>query len=154
MTGLVRKYKGRFLLTKKAQRLRAQDGIYPVLLDAYANQFNWPYRDGYPELSFIQQAFAFTLYLLHRHGGQVHSEQFYEDAFIRAFPMVFDDVEPRPYQNMETIVRRCYTLRTLVRFAGFLGLIDIAQTSMNIATPRLEITKTPLFDDVVQFYLD
>lgn len=154
MAGLIRKFKGRFRLTRKGERLRKQDGIYPVLLATLAQKFNWPYSDGYPDLPLLQQAFAFTLYLIHRHGAKQHREKFYEDAFIRAFPMVLDSVEPSPYQDSETIVRRCYTLRTLVRFAGFLGLVDITQTKMDVLDPRLQITKTPLFEKAVQFVLN
>jgi hypothetical protein len=34
----------------------------------YIEQFNWSYRDGCPELRFIQTAFLFTLYLLVLYG--------------------------------------------------------------------------------------
>lgn len=154
MAGLIRKYKGRFLLTRKAERLRVQNGTYPLLLEAFAAQFNWAYSDGYPDLPIVQHAFAFSLYLIHRHGDTPHTEDFYEDAFLRAFPMAFDDVEPRPYASAETTLRRCYTLRTLIRFAAFFGLVDIVQISMGLGEPRYRVTKTPLFSDVIQFHLD
>lgn len=38
--------------------MQANDGVYPLLLAAHATQFNWAYSDGYPDLEFVQQAFA------------------------------------------------------------------------------------------------
>jgi len=154
LAGLIRKYKGRFLLTRKARRLRAQDGIYPVLVTTHATRFNWGYGDGYGELDFIQHAFAFTLYLLHRHGDAEHGARFYEDAFLRAFPMLLDQLPPHPYLDSESRLRSCYTLRTLQRFAGFFGLIQLARTRTDPVDPAYRITKTPLLDDAVQFHLD
>ena len=99
LAGLIRKYKGRFILSRDCRRLLAGDGmttIYPKLLKAYVEQFNWAYRDGHTELRFIQQAFLFTLYLLIRYGDTWRAQAFYEDAFLRAFPIALDDVPPSP----------------------------------------------------------
>jgi hypothetical protein len=97
LAGLIRKYKGRFILSRDCRRLLAGIGlpaVYPRLFRVYAEQFNWAYRDGYPELRFIQSAFLFTLYLLMRYGDISRSQVFYEDAFLRAFPMLLDEVPP------------------------------------------------------------
>ena len=154
LAGLVRKYKGRFLLTRKARRLRAHDGIYPVLLTTHATRFNWGYGDGYDELDFVQHAFAFSLYLLHRHGDTEHDARFYEDAFLHAFPMLLDQLTPRAYLDGETHLRRSYTLRTLDRFAAFFGVIQLTCTRTDPAGFAYQITKTPLLDEVVHFHLD
>lgn len=154
LAGFIRKYKGRFLLTRKARQLRARDGIYPVLLTTHATRFNWGYGDGYEELDFIQHAFAFSLYLLHRHGDTKHRARFYEDAFRRAFPMLLDQLPPHPFFDSETQLRQCYTLRTLQRFAAFFGLIHLTYTRTDPTDPAYRITKTPLLDDVVRFHLD
>ncbi len=95
LAGLVRKYKGKFILSRNCRHLLAEGGlaaIYPRLFRAYVEQFNWAYRDGHAELRFIQQAFLFTLYLLIRYGDTWRAQAFYEDAFLRAFPMALDDV--------------------------------------------------------------
>lgn len=151
LAGLIRKYKGRFLLTRKAQKLRDTGGIHPALFQTFATKFNWAYSDGYPDLHHLQHSFAFSLYLIHRHGATQHAQSFYEDAFMRAFPMVLDEIEPRPYQEAEHILRHCYTLRVLERFAGFLGLVDIERSGTDILNSELLIRKTPLFDATVQF---
>ena len=98
-------------------------GIYPFLFEAYVRKFNWAYRDRYPELGFIQQSFLFSLYLLFRHGTDWKPNTFYEDCFLRAFPMVIESVESHPMSSPKETVRRCYTWRCLVNFAGFFGLV-------------------------------
>jgi hypothetical protein len=50
---------------------------------SYVRDFNWAYRDGFPDLGFIQRSFLFTLYLLNLYGGEWLPEVFYEDAFLR-----------------------------------------------------------------------
>jgi hypothetical protein len=71
--GLVRKYRGHFVLTKKCKALLARQdegGIYLELFKVYTTQFNWAYRDGYPEAAIVQHAFLFTLFLLASYGQE------------------------------------------------------------------------------------
>ena len=152
--GLVRKYKGYFILSKKCKTLlerHGHAGSYPLLLRAHATRFNWAYGDGHPELHFIQQAFAFSLYLLARHGDTPLSQHFYEDAFLNAFPMLLDEAEPRLYTSAEEQVRRCYTLRTLERFADFFGLATLTPTNDDIINRDYRVVKTPLLDAAAQY---
>ncbi len=47
--GLIRKYKGRFILSRDCRQLLVKDGmtaIYPRLFRAYVEEFNWAYRGG------------------------------------------------------------------------------------------------------------
>jgi hypothetical protein len=97
LSGFIRKYKGRFILSRDCRRLLAEHGlpaVYPRLFRAYVEQFNWAYRDGYPELRFMQSAFLFTLYLLTQYGDAWRPQVFYEDAFLGAFPRLLDEVPP------------------------------------------------------------
>ena len=99
LAGLVRKYKGRFILSRDCRRLQAEGGlaaVYPKLFRAYVEQLNWAYRDGYPELRFIQSASLFTLYLLTRYGDNWRPHAFYEDSFLRACPTVLKELPPDP----------------------------------------------------------
>lgn len=152
--GLIRKYKGYFVLSKKCRTLldrAGHAGTYPLLLRAHATQFNWAYGDGYPELGFIQQAFAFTLFLLDRHGDTPRSQHFYEDAVLNAFPMLVDEIEPRAYTDSQTLVRRCYCVRTLERFMDFFGLARLTHTTKSIVDREYSLVKTPLLNTVVEF---
>ncbi len=156
LAGLIRKYKGRFILSRDCRRLLAGDGmtaIYPRLFRAYVEQFNWAYRDGYPELRFIQSAFLFTLHLLNRYGDSWQSQVFYEDAFLRDFPMLLDEVPPSQVFSPDDEVRRCYTWRTLVHFAGFLGLATVEPVSEGLRCREYRVKALPLLNQVAQFQL-
>jgi hypothetical protein len=156
LAGLIRKYKGRFILSRDCRRLLAGDGmtaIYPRLFRAHVEQFNWAYRDGYPELRFIQSAFLFTLYLLARYGDILRPQVFYEDAFLRAFPMLLDEVPPSQVFPPEEAVRRGYTWRALVHFAGFLGLATVEPAFDELLCHEYRVKALPLLGQIVQFQL-
>lgn len=156
LAGLIRKYRGRFIRTRGCRALldaHGLGGIYPRLLHSYARDFNWAYRDRYQDLGFIQRSFLFTLYLLHRHGGEWLPAVFYEDAFLRAFPGVLSEVAPTSYFTPEQSVRSCYRWRALVNFAAFLGLADVEPTADDWVDRRYRVRKRPLLGEGVRFHL-
>ncbi len=155
LTGLVRKYKGRFILSRKCRRLLPDAGtatIYPLLLRSYARKFNWAYSDGYPALPFVQQSFLFTLYLLKRVGENWLPLVFYEDCFLRAFPKILGEIEPTTFFTPEQQVRSCYSLRTLKRFAVFLGLAIVEPVEGETSSRECRVRKLSLLDKAVQFH--
>ncbi|MEW7979073.1 MAG: SEC-C metal-binding domain-containing protein [Candidatus Sedimenticola endophacoides] len=156
LAGLIRKYKGRFILSRDCRRLLAENGLAAIYLRqfrAYVEQFNWAYRDGYPELRFIQSAFLFTLFLLTRYGDIWRPQVFYEDAFLRAFPRLLDEVPSSQIFSPDDEVRRCYTLRALVHFAGFLGLATVEPASDEFLCREYRVKALPLLGQFVQFQL-
>jgi len=156
LAGLIRKYKGRRILSRNCRRLLARDGmatIYPKLFRAYVEQFNWAYRDGYPELRFMQSAFLFTLYLLTRYGDAWRPQVFYEDAFLGAFPRLLDEVPSSQVISPDETVRRGYTWRSLVHFAGFLGLARVEPVSDELLCHEYRVKALPLLGQIVQFRL-
>ena len=156
LAGLIRKYKGLFILSRNCRALLIGKGLaalYPRLFTAYVEQFNWSYRDRYPELRFIQTAFLFTLYLLMRHGDTWRPHEFYEDSFLRAFPMLLDDLPQHQVFSPEEEVRRCYTWRTLVHFVGFFGLAAVEPVSDKRFCHEYRIRGLPLLHASVQFQL-
>lgn len=158
MAGLVRKYKGRFILSRKCRKLLAEGGgaIYPCLFRTFVEKYNWGYGDRHQEIPFIQHAFLFSLYLLQRYGAENRSAQFYEDIFLNAFPVLLKDIEDEVYMTKEQIFCSAYTLRTFERFAGFLGLADNERshnTSGSYPFMNHHLTKLPLIDEIVRFNL-
>ncbi|MBN1625674.1 MAG: SEC-C domain-containing protein [Deltaproteobacteria bacterium] len=156
IAGLVRKYKGRFMLSRNCRSLMSKmglAGIYPRLFRAYVEKFNWGYCDRYPDIFFIRHSFLFTLYLLKRYGGTWHPQTFYEDCFLRAFPMLLDHVEPTPFYTPEQEIRSCYTLRAMKRFARFLGLAEVEALIKKPYEKECRIRKLPLLEDAVRFHL-
>lgn len=117
----------------------------------FVEQFNWAYWDGYPELRLIQHAFLFTLYLLMRYGDVSRSQLFYEEAFLCAFPILLDEVpSSQPFSPDET-VRHTYTGRSLVHFAGFLGLAMVEPVSDELLCREYRVKALPLLSQTVQF---
>lgn len=155
LAGLIRKYRGRFILSRDCRGLLAESGsggIYPRLLRAYVEQFNWGYWDCYPGIPCIQRAWLFTLYLLVRHGDDWRPQAFYEDAFLRAFPQALGELKPNPVFPPEQEIRSCYTLRTLVRFVGFLGLATVEPVATDKPyLSKYRVIKLPLLDEAVRF---
>ncbi|MBT8361275.1 MAG: SEC-C domain-containing protein [Deltaproteobacteria bacterium] len=156
LAGLVRKYKGRLLLTKRCVKSMERNGtleLYPLLMHAYIHKFNWGYRDGYGEVTFIQQSFLFTLYLLDKYGKNWRPATFYSDNFLRAFPMILREFESKFYEPPEDTLRKVYILRVLQRFAGFFGLADIEQVSKDPINPEYRVRATSLLTEVVEWNL-
>ena len=155
LSGLLRKTKGRFFLTKKYQQIVKNSGlvgIYQLLLKTYCRKFNWGFRDGYEEIPFIQHSFLFTMYLLKLHGDDWKLFFIYEDYFLQAFPMVINEAESEPYRSAEDGVRACYSIRTLDRFLHFMGLTSIEKIPGDKPFKReYRIRKLPLLDEVVRF---
>jgi hypothetical protein len=155
--GLVRKYKGKFILGRECRQLLEKDGlgsIYPRLFITYLRTFNWSYRDHYPELGFIQQSALFSLYLLQLQGGATRSQRFYEDAFLRAFPLVLNEVDDSAWRSGEDQLRSCYTLRTLERFAWFFGLVTLEPIETDVPFGReYRVSKLSLLDELISFHL-
>lgn len=156
MAGVVRKYKGKFITSRECRKILAESGmpgIYPRLFRAFVGEYNWGYQDRYPDFSIIQQSFLFTLYLLQRYGNEWQPGAFYSGCFLRAFPMVLAEVRPLPYETPEDEAGRCYSLRSLERFAEFLGLVEIERDPSKRFTADFRLRKLPLLDHVVQFQL-
>ncbi|HOV86926.1 MAG TPA: hypothetical protein PLM79_11220 [Syntrophobacteraceae bacterium] len=157
LSGLVRKYRGKFIVSNGCRRLLNKQGlagIYPRLFREFATKYNWAYWGGRSEIPLIQQSFLFTLYLLRRHGTEWRSCRFYEDWFLRAFPAVLNEVVPiGEYLSPEKVLRGSYSWRCLDRFAGFLGLVEIRRDPGKGLRGDFLVRKLPLLDHVVQFHL-
>ena len=149
LAGLVRKYRGKFVLTRKCRDMlvKQENGrIYFELFRAYTTKFNWAYRDGYPEAEIVQQSFLYTLFLLTSFGDTERSQQFYEDKFVTAFPMVLDLFPETSYSSTEEQARRVYFLRALDRFAAFFGLAALGLESGDLYRSNYVVRQTALLD--------
>jgi hypothetical protein len=156
MARLIRKYKGRFLLTRKARagiQKSAGARAYLDLFRAYIETFNWSYRDGFPDIAIVQQSFLYTLYLLHCYGREFRPPEFYQQKFIEAFPMSIDEAPAVLYETPAETVGHCYALRSLDRFTAFFGLAEEKVLGDDLLTRKYEIRKTPLLDALVTFHV-
>lgn len=127
LAGYIRKYKGKFILSKKFKTLLNKNngsGLYPDFLQCYIQKFNWAYCDGYAEVPRVQSSFLFTIYLLMKYGDKVRSVEFYADHFIKAFPAIIHEIPENEFtvKGKEQELKQMYILRCLTRFTAFTGL--------------------------------
>ena len=127
--------------------------IYYTLFRAYATQFNWGYRDRYPEAGIVQQSFLFTLFLLCSFGQTLRPQSFYEDKFLTAFPMVVELFSEETYRTADACARQCYSLRALERFAALFGLLELTPEGEGSSWSRYSVRKSALLDRLVTFSL-
>ena len=156
LAGLVRKYKGKFILSTQCRKKIAAQGIggvYPDLFRAYVQKFNWAYAYGYQEIYFIQQAFLFTLFLLKKYGDKSRPQSFYEDIFLEAFPDLLHEIKEVPYQSAEETVRSAYFYRTFDHFAVFFGLAKLQAIPGGEFPTLYKVKKSPLLDHFISFSL-
>jgi len=152
--GLIRKYRGKFVLTRKCQKMLVLEdygNIYLELFKAYTTKFNWGYRDGYPEAGIVQHSFLYTLFLLTMFGNSQQPQQFYEDRFLTAFPMALDMFSENLYSTAEDEARCCYFLRSIDRFAVFFGLAELNLKSRKLYREKYLVRKSALLDRFVSF---
>lgn len=153
--GLIKKYHGKYLLTKKGINLLAEDkhpALYLLLFQTYTSKFNWAYLDRFPELSVIHMSFAFTLYLLSRYGAKWQPHSVYCDYVLEAFPMVLHEIEEKPWSTPEKDFKNCYTHRALNNFAVYFGLAETkAEDKLSYLRDDYPIRKRPLLDEIVHF---
>ena len=155
LAGLVRTYKGKFILSKECRKLMAGQeaaAVYTLLFRAFARDYNWAYRDRWQDVPIIQQSFLFTLYLLKKHGAEWQSNIFYENCFLKAFPMVLQELQPvGEYYSPERVLRSCYSLRCLESFAEFMGLIEIERDPVDRYAENFRLRNLLLLEQVVWF---
>lgn len=157
LAGFVRKYRGRFILSRPARAMLAATGqreLYPQLFRTYASEFNWAYRDRYPDAPIVQQGWGFTAYLLSIDGHQPQPATFYADAFHRAFPAIDHELEDDLlYRSPEELLRRLYTTRALERFAGFTGIATVRDDANDILTrpQTTTVQAAPLLGRLINF---
>lgn len=130
LVGLLRKSRGYLYLTRRAEKMLDtgnDPALYRRLFEVWAMKFNWAYRDGYGDLRIIQQGFGFTLHLFRQYGDAWRPINFYEDAFLRASPMVLDQADDGlGHMPPERRARSAWSSRTLEGFGFLLGLVELA----------------------------
>ncbi|MBF0274187.1 MAG: hypothetical protein HQK84_03030 [Nitrospinae bacterium] len=157
LSGLIRKQKGSFFLTKKCRTLLVTEKpgeLFFLLYKTYVTSFNWGYWDGFEEFDLIQGSFLYTLYLIHLHGSEWQPGDFYFDCFIKAFPVILNEVPINPYRKPLDYLKSCYLRRAFINFVGFFGFGSVEQIKNGKLLPsEYRIKKLPLFDQFVHFHV-
>jgi len=154
LAGFIRKYRGKFVLTKKCRKMLVSENygdIYLELFKAYTTEFNWGFRDAYPEAVIVQHSFLYTLFLLASFGDTQRPQQFYEEKFLAAFPMAMEMFPETSYSTAEDEARRCYFLRSMERFTVFFGLAELNLKSRKLYQEKCGVVKSELLDQLISF---
>ncbi len=157
MCGWIKKRTQKFYLTQKGHRLN-ENGFTPddflTLIQTYAQKFNWRFRDLYPELDIIQQAFLFSCYLLYRKARDpIHAKEL-STFFIQAFPAVLRKGEQsKLLEDPYELTTRAFYLRFIERFCEYFGLVRIQRKEKRSFNLDYLIQTTPFFDELFQWKL-
>ena len=145
---LTKKRYGKLTLTKKADKLLADDeALLKLLFITFGTKFNWGYFDGYEDENIGRLGFAFSLILVHKYGETKRTSAFYAKRYFKAFPNLFDNMVRPHYSTIERYAYDCYSIRTFDRFLGRFGIIKIEQEHFLDDT---YIVKNELFDKLIE----
>jgi len=157
--GLVRLYDGKFSATKKGEALYGKgelNAMYELLFRATAFRLDWNAgRDEIRALHPItQDSFLFNLILFGRLARDWRSESELLDAYLRAFPSLFEDFRVEsPADDRGRIFMNSTLLFGLTHFPMELGLVErkggVAISSL-VGGAR-EYRVTPLFDRLLRW---
>lgn len=149
---LIRRYKGRFFLSKKgASLMDSPRDMFALILNALCTDFNFGYFDGYDDMPGNFTGTAQMYIFLHHWGSQWTSSYEYVDRFLQANP---DLAEYEEVQNprFRSSLRGCIKLRILERHLHQLGLIetrpDVEAFPFNTMCPT-PVRATALFDALI-----
>lgn len=78
---------------------------------------------------------------------------FYSENFLLAFTMILRKIEPKFYELPEGALRKVCILLFLQRFAGFYGLADIEQVSIDPINPEYRVCSASLLSEAVEWNL-
>ena len=127
MTGLIKKRKNKFYLTRKGESLIKDKKIkelFNELVLTLFNKWNWGAFDGYSELPLIQTSVVFNIHLLNKKAKNWISDEELGGVFLKAFPYLIFDVNKGSYFDPKTEIIDCFNIRFLERVCLLLGFLD------------------------------
>jgi hypothetical protein len=152
-TNLVRKSKGKLLLTKNGEKqLKTENrvALFKVIFTAFTEKFNWAYNDGYAEEPVGQYGYLFSIYLLKTFGKDENFTNFYASKYLQVFEKfitLFND----DYTTSEKQFNSCYMVRTFERFTEWFGLTRINGKNNYFDHENAKIVKTKLLDMIFNY---
>lgn len=145
MDGMMRKLKGRVLLTRKGHTLLAAGAAQQLawLQEVFVMRFNWACLDGHEELPHLQTGWGFMIWLLLHYGQEKRSMDFYVQAFLQAWPGVFEMRAGSAYWTAEQAFASVFQTRMLERWLLWMGSVVMEQEG-KYPDSRVLIHATPL----------
>ena len=145
LSGSIRKFKGKLLITKQAKAELEKDQIPELFIrffQAYTTKFNWAYNDRFENEAAGQTGFLFLLSLVNKYGSDKHDFKFYTNLYFKAFPMFeleSKDYDGIKYDKADFII----LIRFFERFASWFGFVEMEyEKNENYHKQRIFIKKT------------
>ncbi|MDO9508237.1 MAG: hypothetical protein Q7I97_02650 [Thermovirgaceae bacterium] len=151
LAGLLKKRKGHFEITRKAENLLKNENageLYALLFGVYFRKFDISYCDGLPEVEMIQYTFPYSIYWL---------SKFEEDEFVKAEKAAASVLHPdsiraiASFDNSFITPEFLFVVRILEHMEAF-GLVEIRRDQESgIPVKPLSFRRTKLFDRFLTF---
>jgi hypothetical protein len=151
LSGLVRKVHGKLVLTKLGERMLSRKfrrQLFELVFSTFTMKFNWAYNDRYPAFPVCQNAFAFSIYMVARHGSNEEDKDFYARKFLTAFPDSLEEFEERQWSTAEESMKHCYRLRTFARFLEWFNLVKTTFHEDDAGRTQSLVKKSEIMDEI------
>ncbi len=148
-TCIVRKQHGKWLLTKKGEKLvqpAQRAALFQEIFKTFTLTYNWAYLDGFDHPFAGQMGFAYSLSLLSNFGDPVRTSDFYAQKYDKAFPMLVKQFPPSSWSTPKRNLARCFSLRFVDHFVYWWGLVDVTQKEEFFPNKPSEFKKADLLD--------
>ena len=150
LTNLVKKSKGKLLLTKNGEKyLKAENrvALFKVIFLIFTEKFNWAYNDGYTKEPVGQYGYLFSIYLLKKFGEEQKFTSFYAAKYLQVFEKFITHFNG-DYSTPEKQFNSCYLVRTFERFTEWFGLTSISGKNNYFDQENAKIVKTKILEKI------
>lgn len=154
LSGLLRKTKGVFKITRKGERMLAPDkagALLTTLFHTYYRKFNVAFVDRLPECPSLQFAVVYSLFMLKRYAADWITVETVGPRLFPSFVMEEFASESVGLEPNWHIFARTRLLSPLTQF----GLIEGADLNSFLQSYNLDskVRITPLFDAMIEFHV-
>jgi hypothetical protein len=141
--------KGKIILTKKGTEcINNHVKLFSEVLKMYCLKFNKAYLDRYESEEIGNIGAGFILYLISKFGNTSRELSFYTEKYIKAFPMLPDQIEPLGTISKSEIMASCLNNRLFWGYS-FFGLIEIEKQSDSRINRNYLVRHTELFKSAI-----
>jgi hypothetical protein len=149
--GLIRKYKNKFIVTKRgAELLKSENSgkLYHLLFLTYLRKFNIGFYDRLPDIDGIQHTIGYTIYHLNRLAKNKAS---FDNIYCKIIlPAVFKELQAveTDYLKSSWIVKH-----RVIEPLEYAGLLDCHREKIKLFPEVISLKISPLFRNFVSFRL-
>ena len=149
ISGITVTKKGKIFLTKKGTTcLKDHFSLFSALLSTFCLKFNKAYMDRYEGEEIGNVGAGFVLYLLSKFGNEKRDISFYSEKYVRAFPMLKDQIKPIGTISISDLLAGCLKNRLFWVFSLF-GLIELEEQLESNYRSNYQVKTTTLFNNAI-----